>query len=214
MARTRRKHSYRKSKRWNPGRSHRTGSKRAKRSQNRRGIRASSKGFRKAKRRGRTSVTTRKFMKLRRHAKNPGGVFHRTLRDGSKITVTEHGSVTVHDEGGREYDSYHIKPYEVNRFLKDLGHGRHANKGHYRYDDMAGEYQTLSRNPKRGRGRSRRNPAQFPMPFVSAMNPRRRGRKTRRNCGGGMRTRRNHPISRRDARSMKRVLRQHKYKCR
>lgn len=281
MARTRRRPSYRKSKRWNPPKSR--GSRRAKRSQNRRGIRASSRGFRKAKRRGRTSVTTRKFMKLRRHARNPkgsrgryeskfahalgqrgrhargsrrfkkwtrsahrwasaragtnlighkmrgsrsyrgrnpGGIYHRSLRDGSKVTVTDDGSVTVHDEGGREYDSYHIKPYEVSRFLKDLGHGRHANKGHYRYDDMHGEYQTMSRNPRgrrgRGRGRtrrncggSRRNPAQFPMPLVSAMNPRRRGKGRRK-----MRTRRNHPISRRDARSMKRVLRQHKYKCR
>ena len=269
MARTRRRPSYRKSKRWNP-----PGSRRAKRSQNRRGIRASARGFRKLKRSGRTRVTSRTFRKLRRHAHNPGGIYHRSLRDGSKVTVTDDGSVTVHDEGGREYDQYRIKPYEVSRFLKDLGHRRSANKGMYRYDDMHGEYQTLSRNPRksrtirnrarragtslkfarsvdaykravrkkygsskadvpseeraswvyygrlnprrgrgRGRGRtrrncggSRRNPAQFPMPFVSAMNPgRRRGKR---------RGRRNPPIRRKDARAMKRVLRTHHYRCR
>lgn len=290
MARTRRRPSYRKSKRWNPPKSrsgrrgHRSkGSRRAKRSQSRRGIRASARGFRKMKRRGRTRVTGRTFRKLRRHAKNPkgsrgrydskfthalgqrgrhargsrrfkkwhgsahrwakaragtnlighkmrgsrsyrgrnpGGVYHRTLRDGSKVTVRDDGEIVVHDERGVEYDRYRVKPYEVNRVLKGLGTGKYATKGHYHYDSVQDDYQSLSRNPRgrrgRGRGRtrrncggSRRNPAQFPMPFVSAMNPgRRRGKR------GGMRTRRNHPISRRDARSMKRVLRQHKYKCR
>jgi hypothetical protein len=154
----------------------------------------------------------------RRHRKNPGGVYHRTLRDGSKVTVHEDGEIVVHDARGAEYERYRVKPYEVSRVLKGLGTGKHATKGHYHYDSVQGEYQTLSRNPRgrrgrgRGRGRSRRNcgsmrnPAQFPMPFVSAMNPR-RGR-------GRRRGRRNPPIRRKDARAMKRVLRTHHYRCR
>lgn len=213
---------HRHSKRRHSAKGRHKGSRRAKRSQNRRGIRASSRGFRKMKRRGRTSVTKRTFTRLRRHARNPAGVYHRSLRDGSKVTVHDDGRVIVQDENGRTYSSYRIGTYEVPRFLKSLGTGRYANKGHYRGEDMSEEYHELAMNPRRGRGRhrakrgrhhSRRNPMQFPVPFVSALNPgRRRGRKSRRNCG--MPSRRNHPISRRDAKSMKRVLRQHRYKCR
>jgi hypothetical protein len=49
------------------------------------------------------------------------------------------------------------------------------------------------RSSKRGRARSRRNPAQFPTPFASAMNPRIRGR---------------------EASAMRRVLKRHGYGCR
>jgi hypothetical protein len=50
-----------------------------------------------------------------------------------------------------------------------------------------------ARKKRKSRSRSARNPAQFPMPFASAMNPR---------------------ISKRDAASMKRVLRRHGRRCR
>lgn len=68
-----------------------------------------------------------------------------------------------------------------------------------------------AKRPRHGVRRSKRsNPAQFPPPYFSAMSNPRRGKK--RSARG--KVRRNSPIRKKDARALKRVLRTHHYRCR
>ncbi len=185
----------------------------------------------------------------RRGRRNPGGL-ERTLRDGTSLSLHRDGDQGVlyihHAHGGMDdfKSSWATALRKFKAFKSGRTYSRSSNK-----DAWA---QLAMDNPRhrRGRGRktrrncgmmvedprwavtrimrkgSRHNPAQFPMPFSSALNPGRRGRKghkSRRNpaqfpmpfasaLNPGRRTRRNHPISRKQARSMGKVLRQHGYK--
>ncbi len=151
----------------------------------------------------------------------------RTLKDGTSLSLHEEGSngvLYVHYASG-EMDSFKL-PWKkavakFKAFKSGKKYGRRAEASAWR--ELAMD------NPRRRKGRGRksrgrnpmvedprwavtrimrkgskrncgmgRNPAQFPMPFASAMNPRR--------------TRRNYPISRKQARVMGKVLRQHGYK--
>lgn len=210
MGRSRRRTSYKKNRRWNPS--------------------------------ARPNENDIPTVRMGKGGKGRNPRYSRHLSDGGVVEVDDLGLVTVKDRSGHQYDRYSIDRGHLRSFINDL---RHAGKRSMARDWSANEgvleeAYAARRNPRhrRGRGRKqargrgrRRNPAQFPMPFTSAMNPRRRGRKRRnpaqfpmpftsamnprrrrRNCGGMPRGR-NHPISRRDASAMKRVLRQHRYSC-
>lgn len=177
----------------------RKGMRKARKSQNRRGLRMSTKGFRKAKRRGKTSARRSTFMKLRRKARNPQSARH--LKDGSTVTLSESGSdgiVRVIDRNGEIiHDDRLPWAKAVSRFRKHKAAKRYGSRtDRDAYAMIAADNPRRGRKgrkSKRGRGRARRNPAQFPMPFASAMNPR---------------------ISSRDAVALKRVLRKHGHACR
>ncbi len=154
--------------------------------------------------------------------RNPSGL-ERTLRDGTSLSLHrdgDQGVLYIHHANGTMDDfrgAWKRALSKFKAFKSGKTHRRHAEAS--AWNDLAMD------NPKR-RGRKgktrrncgmvedprwattriirkghRRNPAQFPMPFVSAMNPRR--------------TRRNFPINAKQARTMGKVLRQHGYKkCR
>ena len=173
MARTRRRTSYRRSRRWNPDA-------------------VPAPVTAKTNPRHRRGRKSRRNPRHRHHAKSARA--RRYFKGYSKRRVS------------------HVIDYALGRFNpKRSGRGRaRTNPKHsYRYvrGPKRGKFKrSLYRRHAIGRGRARTNPAQFPMPFFSAMtNPGRRGRKSR--------TRRNHPIKRKDARAMKRVLRGHGYRC-
>ncbi len=268
MAKTRRKHAYRKSKRWNPGRSrrgHRSKGRRMTR-RARRALRAQRRSHRHA---GRARAHNRRGGNSKRalnralyHARggrfsrrNPGprdhqndiptaiirkrrncggmrrnpAAFSKHLSDGSRVEVDRDGQVTVYDQGG-VFSRYVVGYGRLRHFINDVDRaGKHSDKYSFQGESLKdeGSYQ-VQLNPKRGRGhrghkrknrsmasrvdseiagyshvrghgRRRRNPAQFPMPFVSAMNPKRRGRGKRRNP----------KISKSEAKAMRRVLRRH-----
>jgi hypothetical protein len=228
MAKTRRRASYKKSKRWNP---------KSRKSARGRKSRRRNCGRNPYSRRDENNIETVKYIRKGGRSRNPA-VFRKMLWDGSEVSVSTDGHVRIVD-GGSLYDSYRIPTWRVGHFISSIKGARRGNREHFRADNMMEEVPELQHNPKRRgtkrghrgsknkrRGRAlnhemryqkgsaakawrkgrkskararRRNPAQFPMPFTSAMNPRRK---------------RNHPISRRDAASMKRVLRSHKYRCR
>lgn len=230
MARTRRRHSYRKSKRWNPGK--RSGSyyrsKRALRSlspSRRRAVIGSVLGCMNPRRgRGRrrnpsryqteeqaNAVTVKYVRKSRNCGRNPGATFTKHLRGGGRVEVFQDGQVIITDHG-REYDRYIVSRGQLRNFINTVKGAGRLGVEDFRHDNHEMVDMGVSANPRRGRrkGRGRfkrgRNPAQFPMPFASAMNPRRRGRGKRRNP----------PISRKEARALRkamkverRVLRRH-----
>lgn len=203
MARRRSHRSPHKSRRGRKSR----GMRRARRTQNRTHSRASSRGYRRLKRRGRTHVKRGTFFKLRRKARNPG--MSRTLRDGTQVTLdtSGHGAVIrVFSDYGSLISEKHVSSMQkaVRQFKKYSSGKKYAAR--QERDDWSMVASDNPRRRRKGRGRkSRRNPAQFPTPFSSAlMNPR-RGRKSRRNA----------PISKSDARALARVLRKHGHKrCR
>jgi hypothetical protein len=152
-----------------------------------------------ARNRGRGRSASRRTGRARR---NPQ--MERRLKDGTVIQLHEEGGgmsrLMVHHPDGRLDDSRLTDAKALSRF-KQFKSGKR-----YRHRAERSEWATLAAdNPRRrGRGRGskarrncgsmRRNPGQFPMPFVSAMNPR---------------------IRKGEARSMSRVLRRHGYKrCR
>lgn len=228
MAKTRRRTSYRKSKRWNPGK--RSGSY----YRSKKALRGLSPSRRRAvigsvlgcmnPRRGRrrnpsryqteaqaTAETVKYVRKGRNCGRNPGATFTKHLRGGGRIEVFQDGQVIVSDRG-REYDRYIVSRGQIHNFINSVKNAGRLGVEDFRHDNHEMVDMGVSANPRRGRrkGRGRfkrgRNPAQFPMPFASAMNPRRRGRGKRRNP----------PISKRDARAMRRgikaerrVLRRH-----
>ncbi len=229
MAKTRRRHSYRKSKRWNPKRSgsyyrakrHLRGLSRAGRDRvigcalgqmnprrRRKGRRNPSRYQTEAQANAETVKYTRKS---RNCGRNPGATFTKHLRGGGRVEVFQDGQVIVSDHG-REYDRYIVSRGQIHNFINSVKNAGRLGVEDFRHDNHEMVDMGVSANPRRGRrkGRGRfkrgRNPAQFPMPFASAMNPRRRGRGKRRNP----------PISKRDARAMRRgikaerrVLRRH-----
>lgn len=193
----------------------------ARRQQKRWGLRMSSRGFRRAKRKGKTKAKRSTFMRLRRTARNPE--MRQMLRDGSVKFLHEDGDrgiVRVFDARGElVLDQKLPWPKAVARYRKYKS-GRRASARQTR-DDWA---MVAADNPRRGRrrkastswgklkplsgwgvkrkrrncgGRSRRNPAQFPTPFASALNP--------------GRSRRNAPLSAAEARALARVLAKHGY---
>jgi len=166
----------------------------------------------------------RRGKKRRGKRRNPGGM-ERTLRDGTSLSLHrdgDQGVLYIHHANGAMDDfkgAWHKALAKFKAFKSGRTYGRAASASAWR--ELAMD------NPRhrRGRGRktrrncgmmvedprwavtrimrkgSKHNPAQFPMPFASALNP--------------YRSRRNHPINRKQARSMGKVLRQHGYKkCR
>ncbi len=198
MARTRRKHSYRKSKRWNPGK---------RRGRGRRNPWA---------RPGENAIETVRITRGGRR-RNCGGGMRRNpadlvkhLRDGSRVEVSHDGQVEVYDRKGL-FSRYEIGGGRLAHFIKAVDRaGKNSDKYSFKGEDLKDEgsyavkMNPRGRGKRRGRGRARRNPSQFPMPFMSALvNPGRRGRKGRRNPR----------IKRSEARAMGRVLKRHGYKC-
>lgn len=159
MARTRRKHSYRRSRRWNPD-----------------AVVAAPA----------PAKTNPRHSRSRGRGRTRRNGWHMDREISSSRHAKRHRSrARKHFKGYSRRKAAHVVDYALGRMNP---HGR------------------------KSRGRARTNPAQFPMPFFSAMtNPGRRSR-TRRHARGGLR--RNHPIKRKDARAMKRVLRSHHYSCR
>ncbi len=196
----------------------------------------------------------RRGKKRRGKRRNPGGM-ERTLRDGTSLSLHREGDrgvLYIHHADGSMDDfkgSWEKAVAKFKRFKSGKKYGRRAEASAWRELAMdnprhrkgRGRYKTrrncdmpkdpryattrIIRKPTKRNCGMGRNPAQFPMPFVSAMNPHRRGRKSRRNPAqfpmpfasalNPYRTRRNFPINRKQARTMGKVLRQHGYKkCR
>jgi hypothetical protein len=200
--------------------------RRARRSQNRAGVRASTRGYKRMKRKRahghkrhgrRVGIKRSTFFKLRRKARNPG--MSRVLRDGTQVTLDQTGSgavIRVFSAHGSLLSEKHLHSLSsATRAFKRYSSGKRYAARQEREDyAMLASDNPRHRRGRKGRGRKsrrncgpgmRRNPAQFPMPFTSAlmMNPR-RGKH-----------RRNAPISRSDARALARVLRRHGHKhCR
>lgn len=266
MARTRRKHSYRRSRRWNPdavvaapapaktnpitytqlasgawvagddriagvgvGATRKAAERAFHATQARRRFDAS--------RMGSAKTNPRHSRSRRGRTRRNGWHMDREIRS-SRHAKRHRSRARKHFKGYSRRKAAHVVDYALGRMNprgrksrahKARGHRGHAKRSrrHRRTESPVkffAKYRKNHRGIKRGdyHNRYRRNcgprtnPAQFPMPFFSAMtNPGHRGhrghrgRKTRH-----MRTRRNHPIKRKDARAMKRVLRQHHYSCR
>lgn len=216
MARTRRRASYRRSRRWNPDAAPAAVAAPAKTNPRRRISRRTRRHYPAA-----SASECRAWRGRRAHA-NPGS-WHMDREVRSARHAKRHrSSARKHFKGYSRRKAAHVVDYALGRFnpkrgRKSRGHKARGHRGHKRgkrtsyrrYKSRNARhtkhYRSKGRSKARhGRGRARSNPAQFPMPFFSAMtNPGRRSR-----------TRRNHPIKRKDARAMKRVLRSHHYSCR
>lgn len=131
-------------------------------------------------------VKGRKTRGRRRARRNPGSV-QRTLRDGSVVTLSPVGSAAILRVFSPEGDLVDDRKLSWEAGMKAL-HKHKSGKRYARRATSSAWRMVAADNPRRRR--SRRNPAQFPTPFASALNPR---------------------ISRAEAKAMLSVLRRHKY---
>ncbi len=157
-----------------------------------------------------------------RKRRNPGGM-ERTLRDGTSLSLHrdgDQGVLYIHHASGAMDDFKGAWKKMVSKFKafksgkkysrrseasawRELAMDNPRRRKHHKLktrrntmvdDPRYATTKIMRKGTKRNCGMSRRNPAQFPMPFASALNPR---------------------ISRKEARGMGRVLRRHGYKkCR
>lgn len=149
------------------------------------------------------NAITRKYV---RKGRNPGN-FTRYLGDGSKVTVSSDGQVTVSDHGG-VFSRYRIGHARLAHFIRDLQKpsGR-TNKYDYQGESLQSEGSySVHLNPGRGhRGKRRKGRARRPL---KSWKPKRR-----RHGGRKSRSRRNPRIKRREAKAISRVLKRHGYRC-
>ncbi len=182
MAKTHRRTSYRRSKRWNPSRYQSD---------------------------EQANATTRI---IRRGSRNPG-TFTRYLGDGSKVSVTDDGQVTVTDKGG-VFSRYRIGYDRLAHFIRDLKKpARRSDKYDYQGESLKdeGSYK-VSLNPGRKGRKSRSHKAR------GHRGTKRKSRGARvarwgRGRGRGGKGRRNPRIKRSEARAIGKVLKRHGYRC-
>ena len=199
MAKTRRRPSYRKAKRWNPGSKRRGG----------RGRRRNPYA-----RPNENEIPTRI---IRRPGHRNPGAFTRYLGDGNKVTVSDDGQGRGARQGRPLQPLSHRPRARLAHFIRDLQKpAKRSDKYDYQGEGLKdeGSY-SVSLNPGRRKGRGHRGHKRKSR--ARSMNHELRyergaaGKKWRK--GRKAKTRRNPRIKRREAKAISRVLKRHGYRC-